>query len=129
MQYIIRNFNESKGQLTVEYANKWTYAVDLPVENGAFPIGERLEEIIQSMAPVWQVERETMLAVTPANADTIRALVQPLPVQEPSEVPVSFRETALESDIAFIKEIVSEMLVDKGIQYVLLQHKAYAPLR
>jgi hypothetical protein len=115
MQYIIRNFNESKGQLTVEYANKWTYAVDLPVENGAFPIGERLEEIIQSMAPVWQVERETMLAVTPANADTIRALVQPLPVQEPSEVPVSFRETALESDIAFIKEIVSEMLVDKGI--------------
>jgi hypothetical protein len=115
MQYIIRNFDESKGQLTVEYANKWTYAVDLPVENGAFPVGEKLEELIQGVAPVWQVERETMLAVTPANAEIIRALVQPLPVQEPSEVPFSFQETALESDIAFIKEIVNEVLIDKGL--------------
>jgi hypothetical protein len=115
MQYIIRNFDESKGQLTVEYANKWTYAVDLPVENGAFPIGEKLEEIIQGVAPVWQLERETMLAVTPANADIIRTLVQPLPVQEPFVMPISLQESALESDISFIKEIVNEVLVDKGL--------------
>lgn len=79
MDYIIRSFNKENGQITVEYAGKWTYAIDLPVENNAFPIGERLEEIIQSMAPVWLVERQALLSANPQNAEIIEALVQPLP--------------------------------------------------
>jgi hypothetical protein len=115
MQYIIRDFNKSTGQISVEYDGKWTYAVDLPVENGAFPIGDRLEEIIQGVAPNWLVEREASLASTPANADVIQALVQPLPevVVEPMQNTLS--ETALESDIEFIKEVVNEILTAKGL--------------
>jgi hypothetical protein len=82
MDYIIRSFNKENGQITVEYAGKWTYAIDLPVENNAFPIGDRLEEIIQNLAPVWLVERQAALASNPQNADVIEALVQPLPVPE-----------------------------------------------
>jgi hypothetical protein len=114
MKYIIRNFNASIGQLTVEYANKWTYAVDLPIENGAYPVGDRLEEIIQGVAPVWQLEREAMLATTPANADVIQALVQPLPVIAEQNTN-TLSETALDSDIEFIKDVVNEVLTAKGL--------------
>jgi len=80
MEYIIRSFDKENGQINVEYAGKWTYAIDLPIENNAFPVGDRLEEIIQGMAPVWLVERQTALASNPQNADVIEALVQPYPV-------------------------------------------------
>jgi hypothetical protein len=82
MQYIIRHFNQEMGQLTVEYAGEWVYAVDLPIENNAFPVGEKLEEVIQNMAPVWQQERKTLLSQAPLNADIIQALVQPYPPVE-----------------------------------------------
>lgn len=114
MQYIIRSFNETTGQIVVEYDGQWTYAIDLPIEDGAFPIGERLEEIIQGMAPVWLAERLTSLAATPMNADVVSALVQPLPAVEEIVAP-TLSETALESDVAFIKEVVTEVLAAKGL--------------
>lgn len=84
MDYIIRNFDATNGQITVEYAGKWTYAIDLPIENNAFPVGEKLEEVIQNMAPVWLVARQNLLAATPTNADVIQALVQPIIQEEPT---------------------------------------------
>lgn len=114
MQYVIRSFNAATGQITVEYDGKWTYAIDLPVEDGAFPVGDRLEEIIQGMAPVWLAERVASLAATPANADAIQALVQPLPAVEKLITP-TLSETALESDVEFIKEVVTEVLAAKGL--------------
>jgi hypothetical protein len=118
MQYIIRAFNESNGQITVEYDGKWTYAIDLPIEDGAFPVGEKLEEIIQGMAPTWLVERQQKLATTPLNSDVIRALVQPLPVvtDHPTLPPMApLNEAAMESDIAFIEEVVNGVLAAKGL--------------
>jgi hypothetical protein len=82
MQYIIRSFDRNLGQITVEYAGKWTYAIDLPIENGAFPVGDRLEEVIQNVAPNWLAEREVALATMPSNAEVIQALVQPKPEGE-----------------------------------------------
>lgn len=114
MQYIIRNFDVKSGQITVEYGGKWTFGVDLPVENGSFPVGDRLEEIIQSMAPNWLAEREASLASTPANADVIQALVQPLPAVERIVAP-TLSETALESDVEFIKDVINEVLTAKGL--------------
>jgi len=119
MDYIIRNFDAINGQLTVEYAGKWTYAVDLPIEGGAFPVGERLEEIIQSMAPVWLVERQNSLANTPANVDVIQTLVQPYPTPDTTELPIhaqtEFEQNQLESDTNFITQIVNDILASKGL--------------
>lgn len=116
MQYIIRSFDVNSGQITVEYEGKWTYAIDLPVEDGAFPVGERLEEIIQGMAPVWLVERESSLATTPANAEHIQALVQPLVVDIQERPPeASLDPTVLEGDVEFIKQVVNEVLATKGL--------------
>jgi len=109
MEYIIRKFNPEQGQIVVEYAGKWTYAIDLAVEDGNFPTGEKLEEAIQSMAPVWLVERKAALA-TVSNAQEIEALVQPLP-----PTPTSDPAVISESDVAFITQIVNDILVDKGL--------------
>jgi hypothetical protein len=111
MDYIIRNFDVAKGQLTVEYDGKWTYAVDLPIEDGAFPIGERLEEVIQGMAPIWLTERQAALAGNPANVEVIQALVQPLP----EENNVTLNDSFVDGDIEFIKDIVNEVLTAKGL--------------
>lgn len=119
MQYIIRSFDQQNGQITVEYDGKWVYAIDLPIENGAFPVGERLEQVIQAMAPVWLVERSNALAANPANADVISALVQPFPVTE-TENPViqnqlESQEQQIESDTAFITQIINDVLASKGL--------------
>jgi len=116
MQYIIRSFDTEHGQITVEYEGKWVYAVDLPVENGAFPVGERLEEVIQGMAPTWLSERQASLASTPENTEAIQALVQPFPPQDamPS-FSDSLSETANNADIEFITQVVNEVLASKGL--------------
>lgn len=116
MDYVIKSFNEEIGQLTVEYNGQWVYAVDLPIENGAFPVGERLEEVIQGVAPVWLLERKNALAQNPANADVIRALVQATAATEVSqEQEAAAREAILESDRAFITDVVNGILTAKGL--------------
>ena len=119
MDYIIRSFDEKNGQITVEYAGKWTYAIDLTVENGAFPVGEKLEEVIQGMAPTWLMERYQSLEVTPLNADAIRALVQPLPEVAIEEESIQNQRNAqqeqLESDTAFLTQLITDVLASKGL--------------
>lgn len=120
MQYIIRSFNEANGQITVEYEGKWTYAIDLPVEDGLFPTGEKLEQLIQSFAPTWLIEREQVLAAGLANASEVHALVQPHESQVKETDPkaqdlLPLVDTAIEGDITFIKEIVNEVLASKGL--------------
>jgi len=114
MEYIIRNFDQTNGQITVEYAGKWTYAIDLPVENGAFPIGEKLEEIIQGMAPNWLLERQTSLAITPQNTDVIQALVQPIPEPVIVETTEESKNAAMWADLAF-EQNVAKALVKFGV--------------
>lgn len=113
MEYIIRNFDKTNGQITVEYAGKWTYAIDLPIEDNAFPVGEKLEQIIQSMAPTWLLEREQSLAVEVANTTTIESLVQPLP--EPVVVEtLESQNAAMWADLAF-EQNVAKTLVKFGV--------------
>lgn len=119
MNYIIRQFDKQSGQITVEYDGKWTFAIDLPIEDGAFPVGERLEEVIQGIAPTWLAERQQLLATTPLNADVIEGLVQPLP-EVVSDIPAiqnqsGIQQEQLDSDIAFITEIINDILASKGL--------------
>lgn len=116
MKYVIRNFNATHGQITVEYDGKWIYSIDLPIEDGAFPVGERLEEIIQASAPTWLAERQSKLATAPANASAIQALVQPFPTKpEIDPFRNTLSDTANAADVEFIKEVVNEVLTAKGL--------------
>jgi len=113
MKYIIRKFNAEQGQIVVEYAGQWIYSIDLPVENGKFPTGQQLEDVIQAMAPVWLLERKAALTLID-NAHEIQALVQPLPPPPVVENPVP-QNAINSSDVAFINQLIADALAEKGL--------------
>ena len=76
--YIIREFNAQFGQIVVEWRDQ-KIAIDLPIkENNTYPVGEELDNIIQSALPVWHYERIDRIALGVNNAKEIAALVAPL---------------------------------------------------
>lgn len=79
MDYRIIAADATIGQIQVTYSNAGediaTYAIDVPVVNGAFLTGDALAEEIQRRAPVWLLERKTEVAAA-TGFDQINALVQ-----------------------------------------------------
>lgn len=79
MNYIIRNFDESFGQLTIEF-DDMTFAYDVPIdENNNYIVGEALDEQIKGLLPVWHIERKNKIAAGVGNVDVLKAMVQPYP--------------------------------------------------
>ena len=78
MDYRIIAADATIGQIQVTYSNAGediaTYAIDVPVVDGAFLTGDALAEEIQRRAPVWLLERKAEVA-TAAGWDAIQALV------------------------------------------------------
>ena len=79
MEYTITAANAAIGQIEVTYKNNGdtvaTYAIDVPVVDGAFITGEALEAEIQRRAPTWLVER-TQEVQAATGFDAIVAQVQ-----------------------------------------------------
>lgn len=112
MQYIIRKFDESFGQLTIEYGDI-TFAYDLPIdENNNYPVGEELDRQIKLVLPVWHTERKEKVAAGVNNAAQIRALVQPYPEVAPSPEELIIQEATQNSTALrdFIIGVVEERL-------------------
>lgn len=79
MNYVIRQFDESFGQLVIEYGDT-TFAYDIPIdENNNYLVGEALDEQIKLFLPVWHIERKNKISEGIGNVEAIRALVQPYP--------------------------------------------------
>jgi hypothetical protein len=80
MDYRIISADATIGQIQVTYSSNSvdiaTYAIDVPVINGAFLTGDALVEEIQRRAPEWLLERKTEVAAA-TGFDQITALVQP----------------------------------------------------
>lgn len=75
MEYKIIAFDETIGQITVEYGEGIVFALDLPIENGAYPVGEALDALIKQFLPTWVVERKQSIASGVRNIDGIKSLV------------------------------------------------------
>lgn len=78
MDYRIIAADATIGQIQVTYSNAGediaTYAIDVPVVDGAFLTGDALAEEIQRRAPVWLLERKAEVAAA-TGWDAIQALV------------------------------------------------------
>jgi len=84
MEYTIRKFNESIGQIIVEYRGA-SFAIDLPIdENKNYPIGAELDSLIKQFLPLGYFERLDEIAAGVNNADSIKSLVIPHPEPEPA---------------------------------------------
>ena len=85
--YKIVAADRSVGQIQVAYFQGekmlGSWAIDVPVADGSFLTTEALDAEIMHRAPSWAVEREQQVA-TATGFDQIVALVQPLPVNEPT---------------------------------------------
>jgi hypothetical protein len=87
MDYQIIRATPEIGQIEVLYKEgekpMGVYAIDVPVVDGAFLTGDALHEEIMHRAPTWATQREQEVA-TATGFDQITALVQELPVEEPT---------------------------------------------
>ena len=102
MDYRIIAANAEIGQIQVTYSDSGTdiatYAIDVPVVDGAFLTGDALVAEIQMRAPVFLVERKAAVAVA-TGFDEIQALVQtPAPVVM-SETPINLGNETRNVDI------------------------------
>lgn len=79
MDYKIVAANAAIGQIQVTYSNNGedvaTYAIDVPVVDGAFITGDALSAEIQHRAPTWLVER-TQEVQSATGFDSILSQVQ-----------------------------------------------------
>jgi hypothetical protein len=88
--YKIRNFDESTGQILISVENYHSLiCVDLPLdENNNIPTGEDLHRYINGFVPHSWIERSNKLKNPIANAQSIKDLLEPLPVEAPVEAPL-----------------------------------------
>jgi hypothetical protein len=102
MDYKIIAANAEIGQIQVTYSDSGadiaTYAIDVPVVDGVFLTGDALAAEIQSRAPVWLIERKSMVAAA-ARFDEIQALVQTPPLVAITETPTSLGNETRSIDI------------------------------
>ena len=79
MDYRIIAADATIGQIQVTYSNNdediATYAIDVPVVDGAFLTGDALAAEIQLRAPVWLLARKTEVSAA-TGFDQINSLVQ-----------------------------------------------------
>lgn len=74
--YKIINFDEFTGQLVVEYAVGMSpLVIDVPIENGLYITGKKLEDYIDGFIPAWHIERMNQINNGIANKDELKALV------------------------------------------------------
>lgn len=76
MKYQITNFDESMGQIIVDFGNNMRFAIDLPVDDlNKYPEGKELESLILSHYPTWHVERIEKLSSGITNVQYIKDLL------------------------------------------------------
>lgn len=118
--YKIISFNETTGQLTIEYAVGMSpIAVDVPIVNGLYITGAELDSYIQGFIPFEYLDRQSKLNAGIANANEIKVLVQnPTPVELPSvltpEQEQAIANQAMWEKVAFEKK-VADALVKFGV--------------
>jgi hypothetical protein len=115
MDYQIIRATPEIGQIEVLYKEGekllGTYAIDVPVVDGAFLTVEALHEEIMHRAPTWATQREQEVA-TASGFDSISALVVPLVEVEPNAEAAA--NAAMWEKVEFEKK-VAKALVKFGL--------------
>jgi Glu-tRNA(Gln) amidotransferase subunit E-like FAD-binding protein len=112
MKYTIIDFNEEIGQISVNYTEEnLTIGIDLPTNNGLYPEGEELNQLILNSYPYWYVEKRNQ-AKTISNKQAIKDLVKPL--FEDNQAPPNDFEQELEKEALLREEI--ETIVKQVLQ-------------
>lgn len=75
--YKVIDFNESTGQLTIEYAKGMSpVVVDVPLVNDLFITGEELENYIKGFIPFEYLDRQAKINAGVSNAQELKSLIE-----------------------------------------------------
>lgn len=115
--YKVLSFNESNGQLTIEFAKELApLTVDVPIENGLYIAGEALETYVQGFIPTWFIERQTQISSGVANVEALQALVEQTTTVE---VPTTLTPEQLQAEEN--SKMWAELQFEKDVAKVLVK--------
>lgn len=84
--YKVLSFDEAVGQITVSVDGFNPMAIDLPLIDGAYPVGTELDTYVMGFFPSYVLDRKAQIAQGVANAAEIAALVEVFDSSEPPTV-------------------------------------------
>lgn len=74
--YKVLDFNEARGQLTIQVAEELApIAIDVPLKDGLYIVGEELDAYIKGFIPVEFIDRQLQINSGVANSLELKALV------------------------------------------------------
>lgn len=112
--YKITSFNTTLGRITIQFdCVDYPFDLDLHLdENGYYPEGEKLDNLIRTVCPLWEAHRTGKIAEGIPNTDSILSLVQEPPPVEIAEVIVETPPvTTPQQDIFVTPEVELEMRI------------------
>ena len=118
--YKILSFNETTGQLTIEFAQGMSpLSVDVPIKDGLYITGEELDVYVQGFIPTWHIERQAQINQGVANAQELKVLAeQTNPVELPTVLTPEQQQTEenqkMWAEVQFQKN-VAKALVKFGV--------------
>lgn len=120
MSYTIKQFNESSGQLTIQFDGLVSsFSVDVPItQDGLYITGEELDTYIKGFAPTDFINRNKQIAAGVPNASDIAALVQPTDTTQTAEELAAQEATVAAAEAtkaAEIEKYVKAALIKNGI--------------
>jgi len=75
--YKILNFDETSGQLIIEFAQGAApLTIDVPIKDNLYITGEELDTYIQGFIPTWHIERQAQINRGIANISELKALIE-----------------------------------------------------
>jgi hypothetical protein len=115
MDYDIISADENIGQIEVAYKDDTgkcvgVYAIDVPIVDGMFIVGDALHQEIVHRAPLWLIERKNLLASTP-NFEDIKRLVGTTVAAEKSVVtPSNVGNVAMWEQLEFDRRVATSLI-------------------
>ena len=106
--FTVLRFDEQIGQITVAVEGFSPIAIDLPIQDGLYPIGEELERYVMGFFPAPDTSRADAISAGVANASEIAALVSPNSFVESSEAELASR--ALQAQTEFDRRVAAALV-------------------
>ena len=110
-QYKITSFDEVNGQIVAEVEGFQPMAIDLPLVDGAYPIGDALDTFVMGFFPSYVTQRRALIASGVENSSVIAAMVETVDEQR---TPEDVANQEMWANIEFEKQ-VSKVLVKFGV--------------
>ena len=117
--YKIIKFHEKIGSITILVeSTQATFNIDLPIDGDKYVTGDDLDVYIRGFIPK-EIEKRVDVVKKVSNSSDIEKLISPVEVNPEEEEAAIVAQTEWEqkheSDTIFIRELIQNVLIEKGL--------------